>query len=804
MAKKKRTKKSSQSQAWGVLFLGIGILLFIAIATFNVNDPVNLNVQNNIVKAQNWLGPLGASISYVLMQWTLGYPILVLPALLILFSIGLITGSPVPYLRKFSGLALVWAFLLSIILAMPAAVKTSGQITEYYPSGLIGGFTASRLMVYLGEFGSLSVLFLAVIVMLFVSTPIELGRLFRGIASAGRSVTDGLSGFFSRWKEKRQERKQRRLERKQKQKEPIPVSGPEDAIPHIQPVPEQKPLQINIDTLPEPEPVPEEPKPDPPKQEMDPGVQVSLEDILNKLDEQDAPAEVDFEVTEEKRDPILDYDKLVKESIARYKFPSIDLLTSAQDRAISVTREELRANARLLEEKLQTFNVEAKVVSVTAGPVITLYELQPATGVKVNAIVNLANDLAMVMEARGIRIIAPIPGKAAVGIEIPNRDPQMVYLRELIVTEKFSKTEVELPLALGKTISGEAYIIDLTKMPHLLIAGATGSGKSVGINTIIMSLLYAVNPAKVKFMMVDPKMLELSIYRSLRNHYLIWRPDLDEEVLTKPNNAVSMLNSMVLEMDRRYVKLSSLNVRNIVEYNKKVKKGGVKVEDENHQQLPYIVIIIDELADLMMVSFKEVETPIARIAQKARAVGIHLIVATQRPSVNVITGTIKANFPARIAYQVATKVDSRTVLDMNGAEQLLGNGDMLFLPPGQPKPTRLQNPFVSTEEVETVVEHISRQKNLPYYSVPQPGNSGRGGIGGGSGEGSRDALYEQARATVVYHKQGSISFLQRKLKIGYSRAASLIDELEENGVVGPANGSKPREVILTQQELQNM
>ncbi len=803
MAKRKQTKKSSKSQAWGVLFLGIGVLLFIAIATFNVNDPVNLNVQNNIVKAQNWIGPLGASISYVLMQWTLGYPVLVLPALLILFSIGLITGKPLPALGKLSGLSLIWAFLISILLAMPAAVETSGHITEYYPSGLIGGFTASRLVIYLGEFGSLSVLFLAVIVMLFVSTPIELGRLFRGISALGRSISDGVRAFFERRKEKREQRKQRRLEKKQQ--EPYPVSDLEAVKPHIQPQPEPKPLQINIDTPPEPEPVPEIPKPEPPEQEMDPGVQVSLEDILNKLEEKDAPSEVDFEVTEEKRDPILDYDKLVKESIVRYKFPSIDLLTSAQGRAISVTREELHANAKLLEEKLQTFNVEAKVVSVTAGPVITLYELQPATGVKVNAIVNLANDLAMVMEARGIRIIAPIPGKAAVGIEIPNRNPQMVYLRELIVTEKFSKTEVELPLALGKTISGEAYIIDLTKMPHLLIAGATGSGKSVGINTIIMSLLYAVNPAKVKFMMVDPKMLELSIYRTLRNHYLIWRPDLDEEVLTKPNNAVSMLNSMVLEMDRRYVKLSSLNVRNIVEYNKKVKKGGVKVEDENHQQLPYIVIIIDELADLMMVSSKEVETPIARIAQKARAVGLHLIVATQRPSVNVITGTIKANFPARIAYQVATKVDSRTVLDMNGAEQLLGNGDMLFLPPGQPKPTRLQNPFVSTEEVEKVVDHINRQKDLPYYSVPQPGNSNRGGMGGGNGgEGSRDVLYEQARAVVVYHKQGSISFLQRKLKIGYSRAASLIDELEENGVVGPANGSKPREVILTQQELQNM
>ncbi len=411
MAKKKRTKKSSQSQVWGVFLLGLGILLFIAIATFNVSDPVNLNVQNNIVKAQNWLGPLGASISYVLMQWTLGYPILVLPALLILFSIGLITGSPVPYLRKFSGLSVVWSYLLSIILAMPAAIETSGHITEYYPSGLLGGFTAAKLIIYLGEFGSLSVLFLAVIVMLFASTPIEIGRIFRGIASAGHSLTSGLSSFIGRWKEKRQARKQHRLERKQK--EAVPVSEPEEALPHIQPVPETKPLQINIDTPSQPEFVP---LTEPPKKEMAVGVQASIEDILNKMEEPETPAEVDFEVTEEKRDPILDYDKLVKESIARYKFPSIDLLKSAQGRPISVTREELHANAKLLEEKLLTFNVEAKVVSVTAGPVITLYELQPATGVKVNAIVNLANDLAMVMEARGIRIIAPIPGKAAVGI----------------------------------------------------------------------------------------------------------------------------------------------------------------------------------------------------------------------------------------------------------------------------------------------------------------------------------------------------------------------------------------------------
>jgi len=801
MAKRKQNKRSAKTQAWGVMILGIGLLLFIAIATFSISDPVHLDVQDNPVKVQNWLGPLGASVSYVLMQWTLGYPILVLPLLLTIFSIGLLTEKPISSSSKSSFIFTIWAVLLSIMLALPEAIATVGHITEYYPSGLIGGFIASKMMIYLGKFGSISVLFLAAFVLLFLSTPLELAGILRKIASAGRSLSAGFSSFFHNLIENR---KQKKRIRKEKYLKPVvDMTTPELIESHIPIIPETKPLEIKINAPTKPDPKSlKTPETEP--VDVDPGIQVSLEDILNQLDGQDKPEQTDIEVTEEVRDPILDYDKLVKESIAKFKFPSIDLLAVSIGNEASVTREELHTNARTLEEKLRTFNVDAKVVSVTAGPVITLYELQPATGVKVNAIVNLANDLAMVMEARGIRIIAPIPGKAAVGIEIPNRNPQMVYLRELISTEKFSKTELELPLALGKSISGEAYIVDLTKMPHLLIAGATGSGKSVGINTIIMSLVYAVNPAKVKFMMIDPKMLELSIYRNLRSHYLIWRPDLDEEVITKPNNAVSMLNSMVLEMEKRYTKLASIHVRNIVEYNEKVKKGGAKIEDENHQQLPYIVVIIDELADLMMVAAKEVEMPITRLAQMARAVGIHLIVATQRPSVNVITGTIKANFPARIAYQVATKVDSRTVLDMNGAEQLLGNGDMLFLPPGQPKPTRLQNPFISTAEVEKVIDHIGRQKDLPYYSIPQPGGGGRGGAGGGSMSEKSDALYEEARAIVVHHQQGSISFLQRRLKIGYSRAASLIDELEANGVVGPANGSKPREVILTMQELQGM
>ena len=802
MAKKKqkKTKLGTKTQAWGVFLLGLGLLLLIAIATFDVNDPVNLNVQQNPLVVKNWLGPLGAAVSYMLMQWTLGYPILVLPVLIVLLAVTMIRRKPLARLWQPTLILLAWALLFSLALALPEAIETTGRIREYFPSGLIGGLLAAEMSVYLGAFGSVSVLILLALVLLFLSTPLELNRIFSGMAGTLMRWNEQ----FKAWREEAQKRKEEKRKRRKKGKEkpgqPLPIPEP---VTHGKPQP--------VPEVPEPEPDPPEifmgDTPPPPKEEppliSDPGVQTSLDDILEKITPQDEQTPSDFEVEEEKRDPILDYDRLVKESIARYKFPSIDLLSAPAGDVHKISREELEINAATLVHKLKTFGVEAKVIRVTAGPVITLYELQPAAGVKVNSIVNLANDLALAMEARGIRIIAPIPGKAAVGIEIPNRNPEMVYLRSLIQTEKFGHSDFELPLALGKTISGEALIADLTKMPHLLIAGATGSGKSVGINTIIMSLLYAVNPAKVKFMMVDPKKLELSIYRELRDHYLIWRPDLDEEIITKPNNAVNMLNSIVLEMEKRYDKLANLNVRNIVEYNKKVEKGGPKVKEENHQQLPYIVVIVDELADLMMVAAKEVEAPIARLAQMARAVGIHLILATQRPSVNVITGTIKANFPARIAYQVATKVDSRTVLDMNGAEQLLGNGDMLFLPAGQPKPVRLQNPFVSTDEVEAVVTHIAHQKKLPYYNIPQPGTNRGGGSAGGMGT-DRDPLYEEARVTVVHHQQGSISFLQRRLKIGYSRAARLMDELEEDGVVGPADGSKAREVRLTLQELQNM
>ena len=811
MAKRKQKKVNPhQRQAWGTFLLAVAILLFFALVSFDVNDPVNLEARGGVT-VSNWLGLFGASLSYYLMQWTLGYPILVLPILLFLMAIKGIKSEPLTGLRRPALFLVLWAIMISVYLAMPEALNGKGVVNEYYPSGLIGGWLASKMVLFLGNFGSMATLVLLSMVLTIITVRIEPGRIITslgaGLAALRHKINDSWQNFKIRRSERKEEKQRQRQirsrekEEQRRKKEEEAAKTKEDIIP---PQPDQPVPEISIE-----QPSPQKPSLPVITDEQPPAkvvngesmIRTTLDDLLENMDEKPAAKDVDFEVEEAVQDEELDYDQLVRESIARFKFPSTDLLHDPQPQEQPVSREELKSNAELLEMKLRDYGVEARVVKVTAGPVITLYELQPARGVKVSSIVNLANDLALAMEARGIRIIAPIPGKAAVGIEIPNRNPQTVYLKSLIRTEKFSSSDYELPLAVGKTINGEAYIADLAKMPHLLMAGATGAGKSVGINTIIMSLLYAVDPGKVKFMMVDPKKLELSIYRSLRDHYLLWRTDLDEEVITKPNNAVSMLNSIVLEMERRYDLLSDLGVRGIVDYNKKVTANGGMFREKKIQRLPYIVVIIDELADLMMVAAKEIEMPIARLAQMARAVGIHLIVATQRPSVDVITGLIKANFPARIAYLVASKVDSRTILDINGAEQLLGNGDMLFLPPGHPKPIRLQNSFVSTEEVEAVINHISRQPKLPHYSLPQPKRSSSGGSFDLGTDAGRDPLYEDARAIVVRHQQGSISFLQRRLKIGYSRAARLMDELEEDGVVGPADGSKPREVLITLQEL---
>ncbi len=833
--KKKKQRNKHKQQGWGFLLLGFAVILFLSIISFDVRDPVTLVGAVHQAPVHNWFGRIGAVMAYYLMQWTLGYPIVILPVILALFSIQMIMEKKLAWVKGLSYSLLIWGVMFSIYLAMPEALRTGGQMTEYYPSGLIGGWLASQLVVYLGAFGSITLIIILTLTLLIINVRLEIAPLFDALSGALAGIFSGVEAFFNFLKVKFKKRPAPAVVDSDLNAAEVDgisddlTGQKDDDLPEIH-LPEAKIKEDLSETAAEQLPDSEDRLP--PLDEgnssenqdegltFDEGIQTDLDSLLAQLDETEHPheeavtqddstenppaEEIDFEVKPEVKEKELDYDQMVKESIAKYDFPSTELLTEKPETDAGVTREELKSNAELLESRLAEFGISAKVIRVTAGPVITLYELQPAPGVKVSSIVALANDLALAMEARGIRIIAPIPGKAAVGIEIPNRNPQMVYLKTLIRSEKFATSQYELPLALGKTISGEAYIADLAQMPHLLIGGATGQGKSVGINTILMSLMYAVNPAKVKFLLIDPKKLEFSIYNELKDHYLIWRPDLDETVITKPSNAISMLNSLVLEMERRYDLLSQIHARNIVEYNHKVQKMK---ETSGHSgkfsELPYIVVVIDELADLMMVAAKEVETPIARLAQKARAVGIHLIVATQRPSVDVLTGVIKANFPARIAYFVFSKVDSRTILDMNGADQLLGRGDMLYLPPGSPKPVRLQNPFVSTDEVERVVEHISRQPKMPYYSVPQPSSTPSGGGVSGSVM-ERDPLYEEARAIVVRHQQGSISFLQRRLKIGFSRAARIMDELERDGIVGPGEGSKPRQVLITLQELQEM
>ncbi|MCZ7557662.1 MAG: DNA translocase FtsK [Bacteroidia bacterium] len=538
-------------------------------------------------------------------------------------------------------------------------------------------------------------------------------------------------------------------------------------------------------------------KHDPPKDDPDIAADIPLSSVmLNEHERKAVQQAVARKVMQSEADEDIDSinQKLAKTRL-EYTMPPPDLL-DPQRSGSTVSDAELRLKADQVKEKLAVFGIGITSISVAPGPVVTLFELVPDSSVKISKIVSLADDLALALAARGIRIIAPIPGKSAVGIEIPNNQPEIVGFRSVVTSPEFQRSRHKLTLGMGKSINGTVVCDDLAKMPHLLIAGATGSGKSVGINVMITSLLYRMRPQDVKFVMIDPKKIELAQYRGLNRHFLAVCADIDEEIITDPANAVIVLKSLELEMDMRYTKLAKAGVRHVDDYNEKVKTGQLRdSETLKHYQLPCIVVIIDELADLMITAAREVEEPIARLAQLARAVGIHLVVATQRPSVDVITGVIKANFPARVAFQVASRIDSRTVLDTQGAEQLLGNGDMLFVPGGHPKPVRIQNAYLSTAEVERVVEFISEQQGfqrpytLPSVRALQKTKSRD------ETEGFDDLVYEAARL-IVRHQQGSVSLLQRRLKIGYSRAARIVDQLETVGIVGPYDGSKARQVMV--------
>jgi DNA segregation ATPase FtsK/SpoIIIE, S-DNA-T family len=480
--------------------------------------------------------------------------------------------------------------------------------------------------------------------------------------------------------------------------------------------------------------------------------------------------------------------------LSKYQFPPLDLLRKYDSERITINQEELEENKNKIVETLNNYSIGIANIKATIGPTVTLYEIIPNAGVRISKIKNLEDDIALSLSALGIRIIAPIPGKGTIGIEVPNKNATIVSMRSVIASQKFQKSDMELPIAFGKTISNETMVVDLAKMPHLLMAGATGQGKSVGLNAVLTSLLYKKHPAEVKFVLVDPKKVELTLFNKIERHYLAKLPDSGDAIITDNTKVIHTLNSLCIEMDNRYEMLKNAMVRNIKEYNEKFKARKLN-PNEGHQFLPYIVLVVDEFADLIMTAGKEVETPIARLAQLARAIGIHLIIATQRPSVNVITGIIKANFPARIAFRVTSKIDSRTILDNSGADQLIGRGDMLYTQGNDL--IRVQCAFVDTPEVEQITEFIGGQKGysdaylLPEYVGEESSSSLDIDIA------DRDKLFREAAEIIVTAQQGSASLLQRKLKLGYNRAGRLIDQLEAAGIVGPFEGSKARQVLIT-------
>ncbi|WP_310390953.1 DNA translocase FtsK 4TM domain-containing protein, partial [Hymenobacter sp.] len=520
----------------------------------------------------------------------------------------------------------------------------------------------------------------------------------------------------------------------------------------------------------------------PGRDDLDPNAGAAIAAVADEDEDAEAMPNVNY-------DPTLD--------LPRYQFPTLELLNDYGQAKAQVTKEELEANKDRIVETLGHYGISIASIKATIGPTVTLYEIVPEAGVRISKIKALEDDIALSLAALGIRIIAPIPGKGTIGIEVPNTKKEMVSIRSVLGSEKFARTEMDLPIAFGRTITNEVFVADLAKMPHLLMAGATGQGKSVGLNVILASLLYKRHPATLKFVLVDPKKVELSIFNKIERHYLAKLPDTEEPIITDTKKVVNTLNSLCMEMDRRYDLLKEAGCRNLKEYNHKFVERRLNPK-KGHRFLPFIVLVIDELADLMMTAGKEVETPIARLAQLARAIGIHLIVATQRPSVNVITGIIKANFPCRISFKVTSKIDSRTILDTGGADQLIGQGDMLFSAGSDL--IRVQCAFIDTPEVDRVCDYIGEQQGYSdAYMLPEVA-----GADGDAGSGNedldpteRDAMFEEAARCIVLHQQGSTSLLQRKLKLGYNRAGRLIDQLQHAGIVGPFEGSKARDVLVT-------
>ncbi len=781
----------------GLFLIVFSIFLLLSLVSYSRYDQGVL-VSSNLLKifspgkdleTYNLVGVVGAYLSYFFINNTIGIFSAIFPVIIFVWGFS--------FFKKISFRAMISSFNFLIIAGLILStffgvLRARFDLFSgtYEISGSIGDYLGEGIGRLLGGIGSTIFLLATFIVLIVIAFNIDLEKVFAFLKNLFFSRSEDSTTIKINKPEADEENlrkiKDLRQDKKKKKKKDDEIISAEELMARE----EQEQTRIRIirnDA--EQEAIQKENK------------KSKDEDIIQKSETKKVDLEKTGEMPERNSDQ--DKDEAIPdpwEEKLDFKKAGLDILDPSPAEDFKVAEEELTRNAELLKEKLKLFDIEIQDISVTPGPVVTLYEIVPAPGVKISKIVSLENDIALALAARGIRIIAPIPGKSAIGVEIPNAEASLVNARSVLA--KVLDSKLELPMALGKTINGEVYITDLAKMPHLLIAGSTGSGKSVGINMIISSLLYTKEPSEVKLIMIDPKKIELSFYNKLRRHYLAVSPDLDEEIITNPQNAVLLLKSVEFEMEKRYDRLAKAGVRNIVDYNKKIsdpKRRPHDTDEVKHHYLPYLIVIIDELADLMITAGKEVEEPIARLAQLARAVGIHLVLATQRPSVNVITGVIKANFSARIAYQVATKIDSRTILDMNGAEQLLGKGDMLFLPTGQPKPIRIQNAFISTDEVERVTNHIySQQGYSKRYLLPSIYEKKKDSGGGFLAD--LDPMFEDAARVIVRHQQGSVSLLQRRLKLGYSRAARIVDQLEEAGIVGPNDGSKARTVLVENEE----
>jgi len=765
-------------QIIGWLLLVLSLLFFGSMISYDLSEEPSLVAQN----INNPFNIFGVYIGFYFMKLGFGYAALFFPISLATVAYYLITNFSIDVF-KLVRYQIIFLIISSMVLGFIEnfdSIIVLEKIDDYNYSGLLGGLSLGLIYDWTGLFGSILILFSSIMISIISFFRIDTYSYLKMVPQFFKKIISNINFDIKSFLPA--------IKKQDKHQEKDRIIKDESFLE-----------DINTDDEEEIE-----------KQVLD-GVNDRQEDRINNkhenqieydipslseddVDQKDEYSEISIEKAIIEKEAEIDNQRNKSILKKEWEFPSTDILHSL-DELSEVNEDDIRERSELLKNSLSNFGVEGSSGAIKTGPIITLFEILPAEGVRVNKFVQLSDDIARVMEAQSVRVLAPIPGSNHVGVEIPNQDPQTIFLKNVINSEKYLKSKAKLKLAIGKGTLGDISILDLVEMPHLLIAGTTGSGKSVSLNTIIVSLLYQLKPEEVKFVIIDPKKVEMSLYRGLENHYLLKFNGIDESIITKKDNAILALRSLEKEMDSRYDLLAEAGKRNISEYNDMMKKSKKDL-------MPYIVLMIDELADLMMYSPRDVEAPIARLAQLARAVGIHLIVATQRPSVDVITGVIKANFPARIAFQVATKIDSRTILDENGADKLIGKGDMLYQKPGSPAPVRMHGAFITLKEIEDLVQHISSQPKPNEVIIDTYKEETSSMIDGE--EGINDDLLYKAIEIIVMSKQGSISLLQRRLSVGYSRAARLIDEMERLKIVGPFTGSKAREVLVDESYLETI